>query len=704
MKQAISAEMPDWKMSDELWYNLLVKDPHPDFRLVQNQSLSFWIRAFNRWQELLGWNPDAQRNEIDANQLKPVLGMEFVQYRTVIKLFDPEGFRKVTTEGATTNSLSKVRVNIRELMIAGVMLSRHICIEHKLRFAFGLVDINDSRALDERQFFEFISSFIKGMACAFGLGHDQEMLPTEKQIKIKARRLYKRIGLISVQRLLAIHDAQTDGNKASLVRAMKARCGELMQDMQEAQKKERGSSRSGRPRGQVLQYSTLQDWCLRVFKDPLALPYALAIERFRAERQRDIVDRYDDAFSDFYLWHTRPVHVGEQDIQVDDSDLLTRQEVTVAKQVFEKAVNCNFHVTVHKLESDMDLKLDGPIGEKLRRGITTADELFRCARDCILCGSYLPNNTIFCGECGRRRDKASFPQFLEYMCPQALPKHIAMFIDWTNQCEELLNLTKMIKVVKDAQRQFFENSTKPFLPENDCVTLTRNFEIVSRGRGFITKSDLRDEFHWDGDIIDQTIQRFDIDDTGNIDKWEFLRMMCPLEYRMPQMSGYERQLFGKLLENRTEKLQRELDLKMRPWLADSWREFLEGEISEERRSGDLSQGHQDPDENETWRTMFAKASVGRHQTYEIKARPDSVLPEVEEEEWNRWNAIFDEIDEDKDGVINNADLEYKGWLSHRLTHYVMQVIDPETPESCKKRGFLQALLQACGKRRVGFFG
>mmetsp|Transcript_137232 Transcript_137232/g.256234 ORF Transcript_137232/g.256234 Transcript_137232/m.256234 type:complete len:746 (-) Transcript_137232:95-2332(-) len=690
--QAIKSEMPDWKMSDMLWYHVLVKQPHNDFRFLGNRALSYWIQIFNRWQELSGWNPQRQREHLDACDLPAVMDMNPPEcFRCVINLFDPAGAKMVAQEGTSTRTLHKVSVNMYELMFAGVLLSRQISTNHKLKFIFGLVDLDDTRALDQGQFSKFISSFINGMAGAFGLMGNKEVLPTRRDIDNKAKRLYTRIGQIAANRLLELHTTGDDTSKAQLIAAVRHRVREQTRILAEARgEHHRSSGKKSTEFRQVLKYDILKEWCFRTFKDPLALPYALVIERFSAEQYGDVADEYDEKFSNFCLSHSGPVDGGgeSESEKVDVKDLLTRSELIMARVVHDTSSNQHFSVLTMELEDQLGLHFEGPFAVKLRKAITKSEELYKSARVCSKCGSQIPRDIIFCNRCGRERDSVDFNQFLRYLCPEALPKHINMFLEWAKQYDEMFKLTNLLKHVKKIQGVYLENESKPVLPLDEIASLKNLFASISLGRGYVTKDDLMAEFGWTPAETERFLERFDIDHTGLIDQMEFLKMMCPTEYRMPEMSGPERKLFGQLVESQVEIHKQELDAKMRPWLADNWKNFIQGETTVKSL--------------EMWQTMFAKVSSGEDVNPKA-AMPDSANPEVEAAEWDHWNAMFDELDQDKDGLITSADVEYRGWLGRRLSQYVMTVIDPAKPDACTKRGLLRALLRATGTRRTGFF-
>lgn len=98
---------------------------------------------------------------------------------------------------------------------------------------------------------------------------------------------------------------------------------------------------------QLINYQTLQDWCFREFKDPVALPYALAIERFCANRWGDIADEFDETLDDFCLSHSSPVRIPLEDSAAYAADPLTRVDIIHLRQIFEHCTTIkNFKFSV----------------------------------------------------------------------------------------------------------------------------------------------------------------------------------------------------------------------------------------------------------------------------------------------------------------------------------------------------------------------
>merc|ERR1712232_1301628 len=163
------------------------------------------------------------------------------------------------------------------------------------------------------------------------------------------------------------------------------------------------------------------------------------------------------------------------------------------------------------------------------------------------------------------------------------------------------------------------------------------------------------------DTARNVIDGYDADADGLVDKREFLRLMCPVDRRLPEMSGDERDLLGKLVSDR----------------AAAERRFL---IKSESK--------------------FAHASSGG--LSEVLEEPPSVFPEVSEEEWKLWNDMFDRLDSNKDNRVDVMDLQSSGLLSKDVCRYLASVIDADDKSGFSRDSFLEALLDVNQLRRRTF--
>jgi len=636
VKEAIVSEDPEWKFNTQFWHTVLVGRTAEEFRFLQNRTLAFWVNRFNRWQEMGEWQPRKAPTTLDGNRLAKMMGMPKDRMFDVMKLFDPAGYRTVQAEGDTEHSIKKSQINVRELMTTGVILSRLIPSRHKLKFVFGVMDIDDSRSLDVDEFAEFIRNYIHGMGAAFGIADDPKVLPCETNIATIASRLYSRISAVAGQRLRDLH-AQGDANtKAALAEAIKAkRRGGVV----------KGNSPVHGGGRQVLKFSTLQDWCFRVFKDPLALPYALAIERFCPERYGEVVDGTDlcDSLSDWYLKHTGPVEVPE-DIQAieETGHILTRPEVIIARETFRWAeFRGKWVLSREDIETHMNT--------------TMSDFLWDLISDA------LPQ----VGQQKKAKKKPDFFAFLRLLCPAADDRHLRMFEVWCQQYDDLAAKQKELEKAESLLTHTFEaNDNKQRWPDSDIEEFKKLFAVIdTKGNGYVDAKQLGQGLELDHAAVLQLMHDNDVSDDGYIDEREFLRMMCPPNCKLPEMEegSAERQLLGTILRTAIEREKTEFE-------------------------------HED--------------SKFRHEHSELGAMvaqmPDSALPEVDDDTWSAWNAMFDRLDTNNDDELKVKELQASGLVAPEVSEFLVEWLAAENSGGLTRNVMLTALLKAHNLKKRGF--
>merc|ERR1712050_771568 len=121
-------------------------------------------------------------------------------------------------------------------------------------------------------------------------------------------------------------------------------------------------------------------------------------------------------------------------------------------------------------------------------------------------------------------------------------------------------------------------------------------------------------------------------------------MMCPPDYRLPEMQGSAREVFGGILKIHATELQDDL-IKAK------------SQFEAAERSRDTCKKSND-------------------------SLPNSLLPEVEEKTWNLWNSIFDQVNSDGDTMITITELEASGLLSYTASSALAGIIDSDV-----KHGF-----------------
>lgn len=125
---------------------------------------------------------------------------------------------------------------------------------------------------------------------------------------------------------------------------------------------------------QVLSYPTVEAWCFREFKDPLALPYALALERFCARGSGS--DLYHLKSPEWFLSHQEVVEVPQEELD-SSGKLPDRWQVLFVRDVYQVCVDegsfqLSFADVEYGLRRPITLELWELVAEAMRR---TADDM-----------------------------------------------------------------------------------------------------------------------------------------------------------------------------------------------------------------------------------------------------------------------------------------------------------------------------------------
>jgi len=644
IRASIELEVQDWKFNTHFWQAVLAGQPAMEFRMLSNRTLAYWIRAFNRWQAR--GQPGNVPGKLDGEGLEAVLMIPKPRIKDIVKMFDPIGWKRVEQEGMTPSAASKIKVPALSLFTAGVMLSQLIPPKQKLRFVFGLVDLDDNRALDEQEFQNFIFAFIKGFGAAFGVGDQDDVMPSPEAIRTIARQLYSRISSVSARRLRELHARGSEEEREAVIQAIKQRQAALLVQHQasslcpsSSSQGEQPTTASGTALRQLLKFDTLELWCFREFKDPLALPYALAIERFCPRGPGSSGDS-KDAFiidaGDWFLSHSSPVVVPEEEKENQaHGELLQRWQVISAREIFQYCqAEVNFEVDYWELGKGLGKEVPADLWE--------------------LVGGALPR----LAEEQSRGMKPTFLNFLQKLCPAACPKHLRMFEIWCQQFDDLESKQTRTETVEEAVQRFEANSRKPVLPEDEILRLDRSFESLDRHQNkCVMLADIANYFGWDQVTTQELVSQHDLSEDGCLDREDFLRMMCPDNFRLPAMGGSDREVFGLLLQGQARKLRDDL-------------------VKQER--------------------------TFRQGTPASKVKPASLLPQVQEETWLFWNRLFDRLDSNGDNYVDDKDLLASGLVSREVSTALISVIEPEETTRFSRKSWLIALLDATGSRRAAF--
>lgn len=637
---AITSEWTDWKFNGQFWSTILTGEPPMEFRLIGNRTLEFWIRCYNRWQDLGRKSKSKAPGKVDGLELEMILNFPRHRLKDICKLFDPAGYKRLESEGISGPALARMKVSMVSLFTAGVLLSQLIAPKDKLRFIFGLADHDDSRTLDEMQFVNFITAFVRGLGSAFGLMSKESMMPSLEVIRELGRRLYDRISAKAAERLMSMSQS-SEVTRDMLIKAIKERQAKLERAQSLEVDEVNGLPKYGEnvPLRQVINYKVVEAWCFREFKDPLALPYALAIERFCARGSG--ADLYHLKSEEWFLSHSEVVEVPQEELETSrEVKLPDRWQVLFVRDVYELCVEegsfqLTFSETEYGLRRPLTLELWELVAEAMHK---TMDDV---------------------------RGQPTFIQFLKKAFPGAKAKHLSTFESWCQQYDDLQKRGHEMDLLTEAAELFAKKSRMPVLPADDQARLEREFEQMDvEGTGFVEVAAIERHWGWDDEQTRNIIAKWDLSDDGCLDKGDFLRMMCPDGYRLPSMQGQDRDVFGMLLQGSirhlTEEISKEEDL------------FAETD----RRT----------------------SRSGRR----LKPMPFSLLPELPDATWSYWNELFTRLDADEDDHVRERDLLREGLLSQEVARRLMAIIDPEHPDSFTRRGFLTACLKASGCRRAGF--
>ncbi|CAE7640030.1 unnamed protein product [Symbiodinium sp. CCMP2592] len=525
IESAIQTEWADWRFNGDFWSTILTGDPAIEFRVLSNRTLEYWVRTYNRWQDMGRRSKSAPPNRADLVELEQILNMPRHRLKDICKLFDYQGWKKLDAEGMSPAVLQRVKIPVVSLMTAGVMLSQIIAPKHKMRFNFGMADLDDSRTLDEGEFVNFITAFIRGLGAAFGISQKDGVMPSLEAIREIGRRLYNRISAKAAEALVKISRTASKETRAALIQAIKerqqhfAKAASLERQLSVDEVLEEEQPPTSMPRTpskhvecvavrQVLNFATIEagnrlegpslEKLLHLLsasmdarnqkqspstllsddfaaEDPLALPYALAFERFCARGSGAVL----------FLRDVFNYCKSEGSFQLTFSDL-------------EYGLRRSLTPDLWDLVSDAMRKM--------------SDEI---------------------------RGPATFFHFLKKAYPGCQPKHLATFQDWCNQYDELQRRSAEMDLLTEAAALFEKKNAMPILPVDDQARLEKEFEEMDMfGTGCVEVAAIQRRWDWDEQMTRDIIAKYDLSEDGCLDKGDFLRMMCPDGFRLPSMQAF----------------------------------------------------------------------------------------------------------------------------------------------------------------------
>jgi hypothetical protein len=628
----------------EFWRTVLEEEASQDFWAMQNQNLAFWVHVFNRWQQFGKGDVTQVPEKLNGDQVERVFGN--TRKMIIIKLFDPSSFTRLSNEGRIPQIFASVKVPVARVITAGVLLSKRISTEHKLKFLFDLADTNDGEALDESQFTSFITNVIEGVGASFGVASERKIIPSHEKIASIAHLLFAKVSALAAKRLRKL----TMNHHAVIRAAIKARqeqeqegehllspAGSMGHSLSIKSKPSLNSSMNSRraaskPR-QMLKYKVIEDWCFGVFRDVSALPYELLFRRFCPKRfGDDIVDEFDECISHLKLSHSASVPVPKSDTNIRKEDLLSRGDVLIVRDVFQFSVSRNtFRIELKDICKEMNLHLDRSLHTRLESALIKASEAGKAS--------------------------ANLQQFFGYVCPISQAKHWRMFESWCTEYDALMEQdTSNTQELGRAVDVFLENDKKEMLPPDYVAKLREQFNRLDADQdGRVEAGDVKREWaHLGGSEADSAhsiLEKWGLDEEdASVDLVQFVQLMCPEEYRPPEMEGFARKLLGKVLISEHEHVRDEVGRKISRFKPD-------------------------------------KAIADDKIDLPVPLRPD-----VDAETLLRWGTVFDELDQDCDGAVDAEDIQNSGLVCAEVSSAIVGIVGNG---SCFTRErFLSAVTEA----------
>merc|ERR1712048_135690 len=139
---------------------------------------------------------------------------------------------------------------------------------------------------------------------------------------------------------------------------------------------------------------------------------------------------------------------------------------------------------------------------------------------------------------------------------------------------------------------------------------------------------------------------------GFIDEQNFLRLMCPPEYRLSDMDNFARSVFGQILA----------------FQASQAKTALEGVL------GKNGQTHME--------------------------KPHALRPIVSMDQWRDWEAVFQQLDQDRNELVSAKDMITSNVLTELEAEAMVKLFDPENSKHVSKVAFMTTMLKASGFRLV----
>ncbi|CAL1138813.1 unnamed protein product [Cladocopium goreaui] len=388
--EAIESEAPTLDWFRDLWVHLLAGKRSGMVKLPV-KSLGGWVQVYNSWQALGNWSPGDAPVLLDAAQLQAVTASPKLKVMEWMKVFGGTGGTK---SGA-------VKLNMPMFLCTCILLANTISKKQKLRFLLGIFDENDSGTFDQDKFRSFISAFFQGLQLNFGL----QLKNRGSEICLLSKTLLARSG---------VH-------------------GSL-------------SLKS--------QLEHLERWLLGETGDPLAIPFALFLERHSGSG--DDPEFFLPEEKKFRLSHRSLVDPPMELALALDASFLQRSEMQVIREIFRhcESRHC-FDISHLEAERVTRLEINPNLWcNKLARALEQV-EIHR--------------------QNGR---KISMEMFLRQLCPRADAHHLLMFQSWMREVEDKEKLQERIARCREVLDTFEEYQSLPLLDQAEKVNLLKDYEFL----------------------------------------------------------------------------------------------------------------------------------------------------------------------------------------------------------------------------------
>ncbi|CAJ1376398.1 unnamed protein product [Effrenium voratum] len=458
--ELILAEEPGTNWFKSFWHIVLVQQPL--CRALSSRSLVNWVAIYNRWQATTDWkgSPPAFMN---SYELQEWVAAPLTRVMELVKLFDPPGYAKFDMTKSAAEHL-KMRVPVVPLMAACMLMSVTVSNRQKLRFLFGLFDLEDKDALTEEQFTDTLSSLFQGLGFSFSMRRE---VPTQRQVTLAAKKVFARLLRLAPP----------------------------------------SAAEAGR-----VPMAVLSNWFAGNTFDPIAVPFALFLERFSVPDYAVDPDIYNDENKQFRLSHARPVESPLECITQLESGFLTRAEVVMTRDLFEYCRGTGCFSLSH---SDAEMA----VGRRI-------------------------DVQVWCGRYARALEEADavrgtgvrfdFNTFLKKLCPKAGIAHLRMYHSWLKEFDSLQAEKSTLERSQQMLALLQQYSSLPAITERIKHELKSSFGSIDRAhQGKVTTADLQAAMEVATNTAQSMMQYFDINGDGSVDLEEYVAAMCPPTHRLP---------------------------------------------------------------------------------------------------------------------------------------------------------------------------